>query len=272
MCIYIYSAITHVHIHEPCMLFHSVLTKIAVCSNGVIDAKTLENPAEELQISLGKPWQIPRSNAFNSSFSSSNFCSHLGIQSNWIPYMLSCPLMGKCNCQLDPFCSIYMYILHFRPGLGGADSFETCSTSQRSGSLLAFQRLSRPGTAPVPAYWDEQFLVMVGCIPIHGSCHHAYSRLEAQQHSKRSDAVCLLPWHGHGMFPTKAPNGSKPNGDATARLLAQAPVRLLPLLPLRWTYCPGHQSDPRFPGAIRSTMVHPSPFSMAAEMAISMGK
>ena len=45
MCIYIYSAIIHVHTHEPCMLFDSVLTKIAVCSNGVIDAKTLENPS-----------------------------------------------------------------------------------------------------------------------------------------------------------------------------------------------------------------------------------
>ena len=39
--------------------------------------------------------------------------------------------------------------------------------------------------------------------------------------------------------------------DATTRLLAHAPVRLLPLPPLRWTCCPGHQSDPRLPA--RST-------------------
>jgi len=76
---------------------------------------------------------------------------------------------------------------------------------------------------------------------------------------------------GHGMFPTyKSCLGSKSNSDATARLLAQAPVRLLPLLPLRWTYCPGHQSDPRFPGTARHGP--PIPLFMAAEMTISMGK
>lgn len=40
--------------------------------------------------------------------------------------------------------------------------------------------------------WTVQFLVMVGCIPIHGSCHHAYSRLEPQQHSKRSVLVLCM--------------------------------------------------------------------------------
>lgn len=104
--------------------------------------------------------------------------------------------MGKCNCQLDPFCSIYMCIYTpFQTRFGGRIPCKPAAPAKDpvpSWLFIALAVRERRMTGASKLGWTVQFLVMVGCIPIHGSCHHAYSRLEPQQHSKRSVLVLCV--------------------------------------------------------------------------------